>query len=112
MDTTSCRKYNTKCTCGFPRFPIWKTIISRPLNVSEEVGRELKNKYDQALIDVKEVLEDKEVIESILELYPKDQDTTLECYKINRKNRILKLLSLAGLNSDEDIQHYENALKG
>ena len=42
-DTKSCRKYNTKFRYGFPRFPIWKTIISRPLDVSEEAGRVLKN---------------------------------------------------------------------
>ena len=32
-DTKSCRKYQTKCRYGFPRYPMWRTIISRPLDV-------------------------------------------------------------------------------
>ena len=37
-DTKSCRKYQTKCRYGFPRYPMWKTLISRPLNVTGEGG--------------------------------------------------------------------------
>ena len=43
--------------------------------------------------------------------YPKDQDITEEDYRLNRRKRILKLLSLAKLETDEDVQLYEDALK-
>ena len=62
------------------------------------------------LKDVKELINDKEVIKDILDEYPKDQDLTVEDYKNNRKKRIVKLLALAGLESHEDIQLYEDAL--
>ena len=110
-DTKSCRKYQTKCRYGFPRYPIWRTLISRPLEISGEEGKKLKAKYDKILNDVKELLEDKEVIKKILEEIPKDLDKTVEDYKENRKKRILKLLAMAKLESEEDIQMYEDALK-
>ena len=110
-DTKSCRKYQTKCRYGFPRFPMWRTLITRPLEVSGEDGTALKNKYRKILKDVKDLLNEREVIENILADYPKELDITVEDYEHNRKKRILKLLSLAGLDSDEDVQLYEDALK-
>jgi hypothetical protein len=110
-DTKSCRKYQTKCRYGFPRFPIWRTLISRPLEVFGEDCTALKNKYATVLKDVKDLLNEKEVIENILAEYPKENDKTVEDYENNRKRRILKLLSLAGLDSDEEVQLYEDALK-
>ena len=102
-DTKSCRKYNTKCRFGFPRFPIWKTLISRPMETSGEEGDKLKQKYKKVLKDVKELLDEKGIMESILEKTPKDLDTTLESYQKNRKKRVLKLLSIAGYKSEEEI---------
>ena len=110
-DTKSCRKYETKCRYGFPRYPIWRTLISRPLKVTGEEGKKLKGKYEKVLRDVKELLEDKDVIKDILDKIPKDLDITLEEYKENRKKRIVMLLSKAKLESKEDIQLYEDALK-
>ena len=110
-DTKSCRKYNTKCRFGFPRFPIWKTLISRPMETSGEEGDKLKQKYKKVLKDVKELLDEKGITESILEQTPKDLDTTLESYQKNRKKRVLKLLSIAGYKSEEEIQLYDDALK-
>ena len=110
-DTKSCRKYETKCRYGFPRYPIWKTLISRPLEVTGDEGKKLKGKYEKVLKDVKELLEDKDVIKKILEDIPKDLDLTVDDYKENRKKRILMLLSKAKLESEEQIQLYEDALK-
>ena len=28
--TKSCRKYDTTCRFGFGKFPIWRTLISKP----------------------------------------------------------------------------------
>ena len=63
------------------------------------------------MTDVKDILIDQELIKGILEEYPKELDTSVEKYKENRKKRIVKLLSLAGLVTDDDIQLYEDALK-
>ena len=109
-DTKSCRKYDNKCRYGFPRYPMWRTLLSRPLEVSGDDGTQLQKNYKKVLKDVKELINDKEVIKNILDEYPKDQDLTVEDYKINRKKRIVKLLALAGLESHEDIQLYEDAL--
>ena len=108
--TKSCRKYHTECRYGIPKFPIWKTIVSKPLKVSGDEGEKLKQNYNKVLKDVKEVLKDSDVVNSILEEHPTDQDTTLELYKANRMKRILKLLALAGLESESDIALYEEAL--
>ena len=40
--TKSCRKYHTECRYGIPKFPIWKTIIAKPLKVLGEEGKKLK----------------------------------------------------------------------
>ena len=108
--TKSCRKYHTECRYGIPKFPIWKTIVSKPLKVSGGEGEQLKQKYSKVLKDVKEVLKDSVVVNSIIEEYPTDQDTTLELYKANRMKRILKVLALAGLESESGIALYEEAL--
>ena len=96
-DTKSCRKYQTECRFGFPRFPIWRTLISKPLEMSGDKGKALKAKYEKILKDVKEVLSQKEVIQKILEEYPKTEDKSVEDYRQNRIKRIQKLLFLAGL---------------
>ena len=108
--TRSCRKYSTECRYHFPRFPFWKTILSKPMKASGEEGKELRKKYDKVLKDVKEVLNDADVIKNVLEEYPKALDVTLDQYKQNRRKRILKLLSVAGLKEESDILLYEEAL--
>ena len=110
-DTKSCKKYGTDCRYGFPRYPIWRTLISRPLEISGEEGKKLKQKYGKVLDDVKALLKDKEAIKKILQEIPKHLDKTVEEYKKNRKRRILMLLSMAKLVTEEDIQLYEDALK-
>ena len=61
--TKSCRKYHTDCRYGIPKFPIWRTIIAKPMKISGEEGEKLKKKYSKVLKDVKEVLEDKEAVQ-------------------------------------------------
>ena len=63
--TKSCRKYHTQCRYGIPKFPIWKTIIAKPMKVSGEAGEKLKKKYSKVLKDVKEILEDKEAVQRL-----------------------------------------------
>ena len=46
-----------------------------------------------------------------MEELPNDLDTTIQLVEENRKKRIVKLLNLAGLYTDDEIQLYEEALK-
>ena len=108
--TRSCRKYHTECRYGIPKFPVWRTIISKPLKVSGQAAEKLKTKYAKILKAVKEILNDDEAVRSILEEYPTNEDISVELYKNNRKKRIVKLLALAGLKSEADIASYEEAL--
>ena len=58
--TATCRKHNTTCRFGYPRFPSNKTIIAQPLNKmnfsSERAYIAEKNKFKVILDSVKEVL--------------------------------------------------------
>ena len=108
--TRSCRKYHTECRFFFPKFPIWRTILSKPMKASGEEGKALREKYDKVLKDVREVLKDQDVITMVLEKIPKTQDVTIELYEENRRKRIVMLLSIAGLITESDILLYEEAL--
>ena len=90
---------------------MWKTILTRPMKTSEESDKDLTQKYKEILKKVKDLIDDKDVIKAILEEYPKDLDISKELYELNRKKRIIKLLNIAGFQSDEELQQYEEALK-
>ena len=109
--TKSCRKYHTECRFRFAKFPMWKTILTRPMKLTEKAGEDQKHKYSEILKKVNELINDNEVIQTILKEFPKDLDTSKQLYELNRKNRIVRLLNMAGLKSDEEILMYEEALK-
>ena len=88
--TKSCRKYQTECRYGIPRFPIWKTIVSKPMKATGDEGEKLKRKYCNVLKNVKELLTDKDIINNIIEEFPIQDDINVDIYKENRKKRILK----------------------
>ena len=108
--TTSCHKYSPTCRWGFPHFLMWKTILAKPLKESGEEAEKLKSSYKKILKDVKEKMINEEVIESIMEKFPKDLDKTRKDYVENRKERIKMLLTLAGYGKEEHLILYENAL--
>ena len=71
--TKTCRKGSPKCRFRFPKFPIWKTILVKPYppcEFDEEKEMNLKY-YADILSKVKELLEDNELIETIMEKYDK-----------------------------------------
>ena len=41
--TKSCRKYASLCRFRFPKFPMWRTILSKPLPALGEEGKQRKN---------------------------------------------------------------------
>ena len=97
--TFTCRKYCIRCRFNFPKYPMWKTIISRPRS-EENVNVE---KYTATLNKVKTLLECPELIEDIMIKYQKDKETKEE-YNINRKKRILELLDIANVTENEYLE--------
>ena len=65
----------------------------------EEKEKNLKY-YADILLKVKELLEDDELIESIMKKYEKKTETKEE-YNTNRKKRILELLNVAQVSESD-----------
>ena len=114
--TKACRKYGSAIACRFrfPKFPIWKTILTRS-DVDEddlEKRRERLERHKVVLNLVLEVLENTELIESIMAEYDKENESIPE-YRKNRKERILKILKCADIDPEDYITALkENSRKG
>jgi hypothetical protein len=108
--TKACRKYGSVVACRFrfPKYPIWKTILTS-CHVDEddlEARKERMDKHKKVLASVLEILDNTEMIDSIMEEYDKENETISE-YRNNRKERILKVLEYANI----DPEDYITALK-
>ena len=78
-----------KCRFRYPKFPIWKTILVKPYKCEfAEEKEHFMKKYEGILNKVQELLDDKEIIDSIMKQYNKKAETKEE-YEINREKRIL-----------------------
>ena len=108
--TKSCRKYETICRFGFAKFPIWKTLISKPSQLPKSEKEEMLVIYKKILSKVKSILDDNEIIQGILAEYPNKEEESRDVYVKNREIRIKKVLSLAGLKTDE-FDLYVHALE-
>ena len=90
--TKSCRKQEgtSACRFRFPKFPMWKTIItkSQVLDENTDAKNERLERHAKVLETVMIVLEEAEVIEGIMSEYNKDLESIDE-YRLNRKKRIL-----------------------
>ena len=82
--TKTC-KPRPKCRFRFPKFPVWKTILVRPYKseFAEETEHYLK-KYSETLKKVQELLDDKELINSIMVQCNKKSEKKAE-YNIENK---------------------------
>ena len=90
----------------FPKISCFKTLITNPsFNASEHD----RAKYDKILKDVKEILTDEGVVNSIMKEFDKSTESREEFYQ-NREIRIKRLLAKAGYVSDDDYELYLNAL--
>ena len=56
----TCRKYETLCRFNFAKFPIWKTVISKPLNLPLAEKEARIKEYKAILTRVKTVIDDQE----------------------------------------------------
>ena len=96
--TKTCKKTSPDCRFGMPRYPMWKTILSKPVKgTDEEEKRDRKIKHNEALKAVLGVLEDEKVMSEIWSDYDKDNESKKEYVK-NRKQRILRVLEIAGVD--------------
>ena len=101
--TRSCKKYEDKCRFDFPRFPLKHTLVIDKKEFSDilennthqdyNIESETKN-YKKIISDVKDILNDADIVEVIMQKYPKGDNE--EEYKNNREKRIDKLLEIAG----------------
>ena len=73
-------------------------------------ARNRTNKNEELLIKVKELLDDKDVIDSIMEKYNKDEESVEE-YRRNRSARIDELLKIAGGTYDEYLKAIQASVK-
>ena len=72
--TKTCRKHGSNCRFGMPRFPMWRTMITKDMRGKTAEERcERKKKHNEVLGLVREVLEDKEAIGMIFEEKEKKQ---------------------------------------
>ena len=104
--TKACRKYQTECRFSFPKYPVWKTLISCPNNTLSETE---KASHEKILFKVREVLSNQELIDNIMQQYNKS-DESEELFYINREKRIKQLLSVIGYDKEEDWNLYLDAL--
>ena len=79
-------------------------------NHQPQFPKKKKEKYSDILKKVKVILDDQDMIQNIMNCYDKENESLSE-YKINRRERIIKVLNLAGLNTDEDYELYKSALE-
>ena len=76
-----------------PRYPIWKTILTKPVkgdSAEEKIEKKKANK--ETLEAVREVLDDEEAVKEIMEEFGDKKKETKEDYMLNRKQRVLRVL--------------------
>ena len=83
---------------------MWKTIMtkSQVFDENEDARNEREDKNRKDLEKVMTVLETEEVIEEIMSEYNKEMESIDE-YRQNRKQRILKVLELADVDPDDYV---------
>ena len=104
--TKACRKYGTNCRFSFPKYPVWKTLVTNP---SIQLSDSQKNKHKKILTDVKDILNDENVIKNIMKKFNKDEESIDE-YIRNREKRVKMVLAAAGYKTEEDFDLYIEAL--
>ena len=77
--TKTCRKYQTTCRFNMPKLPSYETIIARPPGkaFSDQEIKSLETKHSSVIKKVKEVINNKELMKTILEEQTKESETTM-----------------------------------
>ena len=93
---TIIQKLGPECRFGIPRYPIWKTILSRPLKGESAEEKTKRGKTHKEVLEaVCEVLENEETIDSVMKEFGDKKAESKEEYIVNRKKMILKILEMA-----------------
>ena len=132
--TRTCHKYDNSCRFHKPSLPMKETRIFQKetenkngIESNEDVqlshkmiiermekiikkARNGEKENPDLLRKVKELLDDKDIVDSIMEKYNKDEETVEE-YKKNKNARIDKLLEIAGTTYDEYIKAIQASVK-
>ena len=102
--TKTCRKHDSTCRFNYPRYPSPHTIIVEPCQGMSPVEKDnLLAKYQMVLRRVKTILDDENAVDSILEKYQKQQESTQE-YKSNIEQRIREMVNMAGVDYNEYLK--------
>jgi hypothetical protein len=97
--TKTCKKKSPNCRFGIPRFPIWKSMLTKPVEGgTEEERSDRRIMHKEVLKAVLDILEDENEMGEIWKDYDKLSETR-EDYNLNRKKRILKVLEIAGVSA-------------
>ena len=110
--TKTCRKHDTTCRFGYPRFPSPYTIIVTPCTANSPEEKEkalIKNR--QVLRKVQDIIEDEDAIQKIMEKCDK-QNETKEEHKAKRKERIIELCKMAGVSHEDYIEALSHSKSG
>ena len=98
--TKTCKKYNQTCRFDYPRYPSYKTVISKPLKGSKlEIDKKIKMQ-EEVLSKMFEIIQKKEVLLNIMNGFEKVKETKDEHNEFIKK-RIQKLCDLAGVSMEE-----------
>ena len=113
--TRTCHKYDDTCRFHKPTFPLRKTtLFTRVANIDKEeyiTGDKTEVKGNpEILLKVKELLDDKDTIQNIMQKYNKLEESEKE-YEKNRSDRIDELLKIAGSNYEEYTEAIRNSVK-
>ena len=114
--TKSCSKRGCKGTCRFrfPKFPMWETILTKGMvdDKDEDQKKERIERQRALLESVMNVLEESDIVDDIMNDYDKNNES-IEEYRKNRKERILKILEIANVDPDDYVMALkESSRKG
>ena len=98
--TKTCKKHGPECRFGMPRFPSWKTVLTKSLKGKTDEEKQERRKTNKDILDrVKVAFENDEVVDVIMKEFGDKKKESKEEYIQNRKRRILKLLELVNVNA-------------
>jgi hypothetical protein len=110
--TPTCRKHNTVCRFKMPKLPSIDTIIARspPKTMESKDKKSIEAKHGVVTKKVREVLNNKEEMKKILDMYPKGNEKTVDAAREGRRKRIYEVLNKAGMTTEEAKNQYQEAL--
>ena len=101
--TRTCTKYNNACRFNYPRFPVDKTIIAKPLLGTKEHKDKIIKHCKEILNKAAGVIENSKTMSEILNKYMKQKESRSEHYGFIQE-RIKEMCMKADITYDEYIK--------